>query len=213
MRKKRICIVFLLVVIVALWVDCAGSEAVQTVMPAGAPLDAESIAEERFGDLRFIRLSSKAGETMIMLSDDEGLPICLITESAASVEQGGTQTTDDATAAVRAAFPDALILKVESEGTLKAVSIATPYLFGTLWTSGGQVVRRKLRGGCFIADGRLTLDGAYHIAQLIQSEAVFIAFEYNAEDDTYEADALVNGVEYELELDARTGKLLEWERD
>ena len=165
------------------------------------------------GDLRLIRLMSDTGETMILLSDDESLPICLITENAAPVEQGVTQTADEAMAAVRAAFLDGLIIQVKSEGTLKAVSIATPHLFGTLWTNGGQVVRRNLKGGCFIANGRLTLDGACHIAQLIHPEAEFFSIEYDEDDDAYEGDAMVNGVKYELELDAQTGKLLEWERD
>ena len=213
MRTKTIRIAFLLIVIAALLVNCACSETWRTVLPDDVPMDSEPVAEERFGDLQLIRLISNNGETMMLLLDYEGLPMCLITEKAAPVDQSAVQTADEAMAAVRAGFPNALIIQVESEGALKAVCIVTPHLFGTVWTNDGQVVRRDLRGGCFISNGRLTLDGACHIAQLLHPEAEITAIEYDSDDDAYEGDALVDGVEYDLELDAQTGKQMEWERD
>ena len=188
---------------------CASSDSER----ASLPPDAVITAEEQMGDMLLLRLTAETGETMVLLRDGAGMPVFLATEKPAAVDQTSPQTVDEAKAAVLAVFPDALIIKVESVGELKAVYVVTPCFLGTLWTAGGRVYSRNLTGGSFIADGRLTLDGAYHAAQFIQPEVEFVAIEYDKKEDIYEGDALIDGVKYELELDARTGQLLEWERD
>ena len=177
------------------------------------PADAAVVSAERLGDLWLLRLAADSGETLLLLADAGGMPVRLFTEAPAPEPTGGAQTASEAAEAALAALPGALVLQVDTEGSEKAVRVATPCLFGTVWVSGGQVRRRSLTGGQFVSGGRLTLDGAYHAAQLTRPEAVFLAVEYDDEDDAYEGDALLNGVEYEFQLDARTGRLLEWERD
>ena len=213
MRLKRISFVAVLATVFISLMTCAFSEPADAPVQSGVPLDAVIIAEEQIGDMLLMRLTAETSETMVLLQDGAGAPVYIATEKLAPVEHTLPQTADEAKAAVLAAFPDALIIKVESVGELKAVYVVTPCLLGTLWTAGGKVYWRSLTGGSFMTEGRLTLDGAYHTAQFIHPEAVFVAIEYDRKDNIYEGDALIDGVKYELELDARTGQLLEWERD
>ncbi len=213
MQRRIIGLAVLLAIAIASWSAGAYSESAQATYNAGTPMDAYVVESERLGEMNLLRLSAATGETMLMLIDSAGMPICLTTEKSAPADPDAEQTADDAIATALGAFPDAIILQVYSDEMYKAVNLATPELIGTLWVVGGQICRRELRGGHFIADGRLTLDGACHAARLLHPEAELMALEYDSDDNTYDGDALVNGVEYEIELDARTGMLLEWERD
>ncbi len=212
MRKRLICILTALIFMMTFPTIPVLAETVQISAP-GIPADAVSAAEERIGEIRLIHLTADTGEKMLLLLDAAGKPVYLSTENPAPVEDGTSQTTEEVLAAVRAAFPDAVIFRTASEGGLKAVSVATPNLLGTLWISGGRVIRRNLTGGSFLAEGHLTLDGACRIMQHTHPEAVLISMEWDGEDGQYEGEALVNGVRYELELNGHTGALLEWERD
>ena len=168
--------------------------------------DVETLSRESLGSLYMSRLRSGAGEVMILIEDEAGEPLYWCTEVPAEPPEA---SEGDAAEAARRAIPDALILQIETEGDVKLVRLAAPKLFGTLWVVDGRVIRRDLKGGAFVEDGRLTLDGALHAAQLVRPEAVFTAVEYDAEDGAYEGDARLDGASYDFEIDAQTGQLLE----
>jgi len=64
-------------------------------------------------------------------------------------------------------------------------------------------------------NGQLTFAGASQTLSLLRPGAQLDSLEMDEDDGMllYEGDAWLDGQEYEFELDARTGRLLEWERD
>ena len=66
-----------------------------------------------------------------------------------------------------------------------------------------------------IANGQLTFAGASQTLSLLRPGAQLDGMEMDEDDGflLYEGDAYLDGQEYEFELDAHTGRLLEWERD
>ena len=199
--------------ILALWIIallascCAGAE---PVLPEGPvlPEEARQIGGEAIGPIRRIDLEiPSTGERMALFLDGDGEPLTLVTvaDGAPASEAAG-----DVTAAAEEACPGALVLRSSGE----QLAVASYCWFGTLEVRSGCVVRRELRGGRFVGeDGLLTLDGALAAMRLLRPEAVFQEIEYDADDRDYEGEALVDGEPYEFEIDAASGRLLEWERD
>ena len=64
-------------------------------------------------------------------------------------------------------------------------------------------------------EGALTFAGASQTLLLLRPGAQLDGMDLDEDDGllVYEGDAYLDGQEYEFEIDARTGCLLEWERD
>lgn len=193
--KKILAILLALLVMTA----CAGAE---EALPAGAvPTEGGWLLP--------------SGETVGLVLDESGAPLSLITvTAAASVPEETSRET--AEAAVLAEYPGALVILAEAqEDGSRSASIITETLCGTVQAVGSRIVSRELRFGTFIAEGLLTADGARAALSMLRPEAAIAEIERDHDDGRilYEGEACIGGAEYEFELSASTGKLLEWERD
>lgn len=157
-----------------------------------------------------------SGEAVELTLDELGAPVSLITVTAAEFDAAGEQSLEGAEEAVRLEYSDALVLASEilTDGS-RAVSVLTENLSGTVTVAGDGIVSRELRFGEYISDGRLTMDGARAALLLLRPNAEIAEIEPDEDDGTliYEGEARMDGAEYEFEMNAKTGKLMEWERD
>lgn len=185
----------------------------QPLMPA----DAVVVADQGLGEFRVLTLELPTGECLLLtLNTRTETGVSVVTQTPASLDANVTQTQREAEAIALSAYPDANILFVrDGENAEKVMAIFTPSMCGEIWVCSGGVLRRALSCGRYIENERLTLEGALAVLQLYRPEAEFYALELDEEDGTlvYEGNARVSGIEYEFELNARTGRLLEWERD
>ena len=157
------------------------------------------------------------GERMLLTVDAlTEAPLSLVTElPAAFPESGEPQAREAALRAVEAEYPLALLLFANAEASgARSVGVIAREMGGTALVAGDRIISRSFTYGAFLLDGRLTIDGARMALALHRPEAEIRELEPDDDDARlYEGEAFVDGVEYEFELDARTGKLLEWERD
>lgn len=86
---------------------------------------------------------------------------------------------------------------------------------GALYIADDVIIACDLTFGAYRANGLLTEDGARRVLGIFRPDAVVTELELEKDDGLliYEGEALVNGIEYEFEIDAITPRLLEWERD
>ena len=195
--KRALCLCAALLALIG----CAMAEPV-------LPPEALILEEETIGPIRRVNLEiPSTGEHMVLLVDGDGDSLALVTTSPgtpAPDADGATLT------AVQAACPGAIVLREEGP----RVTVASPDWYGTLELRSGCVVARELRGGYFVnADGLLSLDGAICDVRLLRPQAEILEMEFDADDREYEGEALADGELYGFEIDAATGRLLEWERD
>lgn len=107
-------------------------------------------------------------------------------------------------------WEDALIIRDSEDGLIFAAAgmagICT-VREGSCWVS--------VSFGSYIDNEKLTRDGAEAVLLMMRPECVVSEMEMDSDDGLliYEGEALAGGAEYEFEIDAYTGRLLEWERD
>ena len=188
----------------ALLLAMAAFAAAEPVLPP----DALRLEERSFGTIRQISLEiPDTGERMALLLDGDDNALALVTTvpgTPPATENG------DASAAARDACPGAIVLREDGDRLI----LAARDWFGTLELRSGRVVSRELKAGCYVnGDGLLSLDGALCAIRLLRPEAEITGIEFDAGDREYEGEALLDGELYEFEIDAATGRLLEWERD
>lgn len=202
-----ICVVMLFMAYVA----CAEESAYD--IPAGAVITATQEA----GPYRLVDIEFESGETAVLVIDvQSGEEISLTTTQAAFVLTDTVQDRAEAENAVISQYPDAIILFGEDmEIGSKKLYMITGNIAGEITVHGNIIISRTLNCGDFFRDGRLTMDGALAAMHMHRPEAEFRAVELDEDDGVwcYEGEAYIDGVEYEFELNAVTGKLLEWERD
>lgn len=192
-----------ILLILAAMTACACAEDALTLLPEGSETT----------DNGWILPS---GERLELVLNEDGGPAALITGEAACSDETQEQSREGAEVAVLAQYPGALILSGETnEDGSRTVAVVTETLFGTIVVKGDGVTSRELYVGRFIENGTLTADGARAALKLLRPDAVLRELEKDNDDGLllYEGEATVDGVEYEFEMNARTGKLLEWERD
>lgn len=157
-----------------------------------------------------------SGEVVLLNVDESGEAVSLVTQTPVAVEAAGEQSREGAEQAVRAEYPGALVLASEAlEDGSRVLSVLTPSWSGAVTAAGDGIVSRELSFGAFIDGNRLTMDGARAALSLLRPGAEIAELELDEDDGMllYEGEAFVDGVEYEFEMNAKTGKLLEWERD
>lgn len=187
-------------------------ESIHSLLPA----DAE-IQQAQLGGMMILvqAVLPDTGE-VLMLSGPQGgtLSVQTVQEaecdpSAAPVERSRAEEL------VQSDYPGCCILFARDEAAGKLLGVAAEDFCGTVLVADDRIRFRALQSGEIFRDGRLTMDGALKVLAMHRPEAQFRALELDEDDGicVYEGEALIDGVEYEFELDVSTGRLLEWERD
>lgn len=182
--------------------------------PEGAKIVSES-AEDSLKTLTIALPDT--GETLRLTLDAQtGAPLSLVTETPAQAQPDPDETRADAENAVVAACPGAKILFAEDDGEGgRRLYALSETLCGTVNVRGGKIVARSLAFGRFLDGEQLTAEGAAAALTLLRPGAEILELEKDEDDGltVYEGEAVLDGAEYEFELDALSGRLLEWERD
>lgn len=179
-------------------------EAAQTWLPADA-----AFLEAADGSLTY-----QAGGTLWTLTlDGAGNAVSLRAEGETA---GGLQTRAEAEAALLARDAAALVLRAEEGGNAaRLYFIATSAGGWAEFDAAGGLSAVELAFGQFLSGGMLTFAGASQVLHILRPGAQLDGMDLDDDDGmlVYEGDAWLDGQEYEFELDAHTGRLLEWERD
>lgn len=199
---KKILLLLLAAVLLAV---SALAEEFHALLPAGA------VIEENDGTQ--LRAALESGEVLLLSVDESGAPVSLVTETPADLPAVET-VRDAAEAAVLAEYPGARILLADvPESGGMVISFLTENWSGVALVHGDRIVSRELVFGRFIDGEYLTYAGARAALLLLRPDAVIDELELDEDDGLllYEGEAYIGRSEYEFELSARTGKLLEWE--
>lgn len=210
---KRFIMLFVLIAFAAL-----AAQAEQPALPEIPGVNAyESIvSDESFGEMRTVTVELETGEQIRVDIAADGSVIGLSTSRPAEADPQLPQERAAAEEAVRLQYPEALILSGEDgPNGEKRILFITPELAGYANVHGDIILSRGITFGIFIEGDILTEDGAREALVLQRREASIAEIELDWDDGAliYEGEACVDGVEYEFEMSAYTGKLLEWERD
>ena len=157
----------------------------------------------------------ETGEVLLLTVDEDGAPLRLETE-VEGLSEGGEVDRELAEAVVREEYPGGLVLATSAlEGGGREVLLLTAEVSGAVKVCGGRIVRRSLGYGEYLKDGRLTEAGALAALGLLRPGAEVEELELDREDGrlVYEGEAWLGGVEYEFELEATVGRLIEWQAD
>ena len=210
--KKWVFLILLLCIMIRPVLAEERPEEVQALIPDEAAVE----GEQRVGSFHVLTLSLDSGEVLELTWDERaGTPLSLITRTPAAVS-GEPTSREAAEALVDRIYPGMDVLfSRDGENGAKELCLLAGNLCGEIVVAGNGVISRELTCGEYTRDGRLTMEGALAVLELHRPEAEFRALELDEDDGQlyYEGDAWLDGVEYEFELDARTGRLVEWERD
>ena len=144
-----------------------------------------------------------AGQALSLRSEAESAESALLNRAEA---EAALWTLDEA----------ALILRAEEgDGPARLYFVATGAAGWAQFATAGGLAAGAVAFGQFLSNGQLTFAGASQVLQILRPGAQLDGMEMDEDDGMllYEGDAYLDGQEYEFELDARTGRLLEWERD
>lgn len=158
----------------------------------------------------------ETGERVQIICDASGAVVRLETlQPAPAGAFSGLPDRSAAEAAVHAVYPDCRILFAEDTDGGKRLAVADADFCGAITVAQSGIISRGLEMGEIYRDDLLTYDGAEKLLALHRPQATLLELEFDEDDGLliYEGEALLTGTEYEFEMDARSGKLLEWERD
>lgn len=210
--KRIVSMLICLLVVLAPPASRAEADAGAALAWLGA--DAALLEETQEADGRLLRYETAAAE-MTLAVDGEGQPLWL--RAGALRTTAAATTREQAEAALLAVEPEALILRVETSEAGEAARVLFTGAQSAGWAAfdGGAVCACELTFGRFLQEGALTFAGASQTLLLLRPGAQLDGMDLDEDDGmlVYEGDAYLDGQEYEFEIDARTGRLLEWERD
>ena len=160
----------------------------------------------------------ETGEQLSLTVDSATGDIRMLYGACAAAE-GAPMDAESAKALLAEIYPDAKIISSAEETVdgvlLRKLNIVSPDFLGYMLFDSEKHCVRDLDFAVCMKDGRLTMQGAVSILKLLRSDATIAEIELDDDDGLllYEGNAYISGVEYEFELDAHTGKLLQWDRD
>ena len=203
-----------LICLIALLVFSACAEPVLSTQ--WIPEDAEIMDEHVREGMRILLLERENGEQLQLTEDaatDEILS--LITTAAAASENSGMQQRETAEAALLETYPESVVFSAEYQGNALRLMFFSEFFFGSADFLDDGIISRSIQFGDMLRNGYLTAEGARGVLSLLRPEAVIEEIELDEDDGylVYEGEAWLGGVEYEFEIGAGTGKLLEWDRD
>lgn len=210
--KKLICLL-----VFALALSCPAlaielSPEVLAMLPEGTVMDKTEV----MGSLHLHTASvPDTGEVILLVCSNEKLIVVETQQAADHDPTAPAVTRSRAEELVKQAWQDSRILFSKDVEEGKLLGVAGNNFCGSVLVADDRLISRSLEVGEIYRDGRLTMDGALKVLTLHRPEAEFYALELDREDGVfiYEGEALIDGVEYEFELDVSSGRLLEWERD
>jgi hypothetical protein len=182
-----------------LFISCASAEE-QTAYPETASLPDGAVMETETPDMRRYLVEDTGEIWTVHQSEGECLAVAeLPLKEPVAIDEF-----------VAMRWPDAWILKSEEKEAL----FLDAGVAGRCSQTDGVLVT-EMSFGEFRAEGRMLAAGAAAAMALYRPQAVVAEIELDEDDGLviYEGEAYVDGIEYEFELDAYTGRLLEWERD
>lgn len=197
----------------------ARAEAVGALAHPWLPADAAFVSAQ--GTLAGQAHTYAVGDALWTLTlNAAGQPVKLQSAAGAASGEGtpaaALQTRAEAEAALKAFDAGALIVRAEEgNGAARLWFVAQAAAGWAEFTTAGGLCAADITFGQFIANGQLTFAGASQTLSLLRPGAQLDGMEMDEDDGflLYEGDAYLDGQEYEFELDAHTGRLLEWERD
>ena len=171
---------------------------------------------EENGMAYYTVLMPETGEEIRIACDAQGAVVSVQTQRDADFDSLATTVEKErAQQLVQAAYPDCRILFSQTVDSTRQVGIAEDDFCGVIVVADDQICSRSLQMGEIYQNGMLTREGAKRVLALHRPQAQLLEIELDEDDGVYvyEGEALVDGAEYEFELSASSGKLLEWEWD
>ena len=171
------------------------------------------MATEETADGQTHTYASGGGHWTLQL-DAAGQALSLRSEAESA--ESALMSRAEAEAALKAIDAAALVVRAEEgSGAAKLWFVGETAAGWGMFDPAGHLAAGSLTFGQFLTNGQLTFAGASQTLSLLRPGAQLDSMEMDEDDGMllYEGDAWLDGQEYEFELDARTGRLLEWERD
>ena len=175
--------------------------------------DAAIAATEETADGQTHTFAAGDGHWTLQL-DAAGRALSLRSEAESA--ESALMSRAEAEAALKAIDATALVVRAEEgSGAAKLWFVGETAAGWGMFDPAGYLAAGSLTFGQFLTNGQLTFAGASQTLSLLRAGAQLDSMEMDEDDGMllYEGDAWLDGQEYEFELDARTGRLLEWERD
>ena len=191
----------------------ARAEAVEDAFLAWLSADAAFVAAEETQTGQTHTYASGGGHWTLQL-DAAGQALSLRSEAESA--ENALMSRAEAEAALKIIDATALVVRAEEgSGAAKLWFVGEAAAGWGIFDPAGHLAAGSLTFGQFLINGQLTFAGASQTLSLLRPGAQLDGMEMDEDDGMllYEGDAWLDGQEYEFELDARTGRLLEWERD
>lgn len=209
---KRLCLLLALLLFAA---AAAAESPVSQWIPEGAIYES---ALETDGMRMETYLLPETGERLTLTLNGETGASLTLSGTTESIPSGEAPDRAMGEAAVAAAYPGALVISVSTEtmdgAQVMRLCLLSEEFSGYVLFAGEDIIGRELSFAQCIRDGMISMQGAVAALRLLRPEAALVDIELDDDDGIllYEGEALVSGVEYEFELDAYTGRLLQWSR-
>lgn len=192
----------------------------ETAYERWIPEDAAIVSQIDAGGLKIITYDIPAtGEQMTLTADSSTGEIRMLYGMCSDISGETPMDTSAAKALLAESYPDALVISSSEEtvdtGRVRKLNMFSESFYGYILLDAEKICCRDLTFTSCMQNGRINMQGVVSIMKLLRPEAVLSGIELDEDDGLllYEGDAYVDGVEYEFELDAYTGQLLQWDRD
>lgn len=184
------------------------------------PGDAVFVSQSDSSGLRIMEYAlSETGEKLTLVADHATGEIRMLSGQCPSVSEGVPMDAASAKALLLKVYPNAHVFSASEHstgtGALRKLYIFSDSFYGHVLFDAEKICGRDLTFTTCMQNGRLSMKTAIYIMNVLRPEAILSGIELDEDDGLilYEGDAYVDGVEYEFELDAYTGQLLQWDRD
>lgn len=188
----------------------------ESPMPENAVLSSETVSDEYRVCIYDI---PDTGEQLILTCDGVTGEMLTLYGMCTTLSPDALPDADTAKNLLSAEYPDALVISsLESQtdiGDVLRLNVISPEFCGYVLFDANGICGRNFTFSECMAENRLTQQGAVAVLELLRPGAKITEIEFDSDDGLllYEGESYVDGVEYEFEIDACTGHLLQWDRD
>jgi len=205
----------ILLLVISLFLVAACPASAQAYIPENAVMLSETEAD---GVRTSVYNIPDTGEQLTLASDIASGEILSLKSRSAAVSAETPMDAEAAKAMLAGIYPDALVVSsAESNldtAVVRRLIIVAPDLCGCILFDADGVCGKDIVFDACIRDGRITSDAARSIMQFLRPDAKITEIELDDDDGLllYEGEARIDGQTFEFEMDAATGKLLQWSR-